>query len=348
MFRAAYNRAAISVRLAPMTPVSVSDRANEDPSRPEAALPRMLSASGETPFLPAATIRGALRAACAQVLRKGSIYVCMAADEKASCSGFYAELRRRMRRGEENAGEGVPAGMMNAVLALRQAPERMPYAAGCPACRTFGSTQQAGKIFVSDGLPFPCEPQQDVDGRYGQGSKRGRLVETRAAAGPDRRQEGPPAFMEVMAGGFVEAEITIENFEVWQLCIVAAGLRVVSEGIVRIGSGGRRGMGRVAVKFTGFEAVQRGPLRGAGSIAGVGEVRRAGPRPGPAEGDRISAAALGKVAPEGSDEPADFSRRIDGIEERFIAREGKAEEFLAGRLLQEPAWEAFLRRERAG
>ncbi len=70
-----------------------------------------------------------------------------------------------------------------------------------------------------------------------------------------------PFDIEVLVQGKFKTSLVLENFEVWQLGLVALTLRALNDGLVKIGFGKNRGFGEVNVSVTQavLEMAKRAP-----------------------------------------------------------------------------------------
>lgn len=107
------------------------------------------------------------------------------------------------------------------------------YRRSCPICRLFGSTAYGGRLATTDAYAVgqPPRPQQ----RDGVGIDR-------FTGGSYQRAKFD---LEVIVGGTFETQLHLRNYELWQLGLVGFVLKDLEDGLVRIGSGKSRGMGRV-------------------------------------------------------------------------------------------------------
>jgi CRISPR/Cas system CSM-associated protein Csm3 (group 7 of RAMP superfamily) len=112
-----------------------------------------------------------------------------------------------------------------------QKPE-IPYERACPACKLFGCTGTASRIGFADGE-----------------LQRGYRSVVRDMIGIDRFTGGvhPGANMRFHAleGALFSTTVTVRNFELWQLGLLAYVFQDFADGIVSIGFGKSKGFGRV-------------------------------------------------------------------------------------------------------
>jgi len=113
------------------------------------------------------------------------------------------------------------------------------YKNSCRACKIFGNTTLRSRISFSDAYPIGAVKTET---RYGVAISR----LTHAVA------QGP-FDMEVMISGSFKSTIHLENFEAWQLGLVALVFQGINDGLVRVGFGKNRGFGEVEAKMERIE-----------------------------------------------------------------------------------------------
>ncbi len=101
--------------------------------------------------------------------------------------------------------------------------------------------------------------------------------------------------LEMLTKGVFKTQIELQNFERWQLGLLGLVLRDMSDGLVRIGMGKSRGLGRIHVEFDRFEIISYGrpmdSLQGLAARCTSQEVRQYGLFP---ETDHTAALPEGK------------------------------------------------------
>jgi CRISPR/Cas system CSM-associated protein Csm3 (group 7 of RAMP superfamily) len=116
----------------------------------------------------------------------------------------------------------------------RVTPPAERYARACRICQLFGCGGLAGRLSVSDAFLL-AQPAPACN--------------TRSGVGIDRRRgaasEGALFFYEVLERGAFEVTLTLENFELWQVGLVAHLVHEVITGALPVGYGTRRGLGRL-------------------------------------------------------------------------------------------------------
>jgi hypothetical protein len=82
------------------------------------------------------------------------------------------------------------------------------------------------------------------------------LTEKRDGVAIDRvtggAADGAKYDLEVMTKGAFEAHIEVRNFEHWQLGLLGLTLRDMTQGLIRVGMGKSRGLGRIQAQVTSF------------------------------------------------------------------------------------------------
>jgi CRISPR-associated RAMP protein (TIGR02581 family) len=140
------------------------------------------------------------------------------------------------------------------------------YAYSCPICRLFGSTYYGGRLATADAYAVDGAPRPEQ--RDGVGIDRF----TGGAA------NGAKFNFEVITQGRFETSLHLRNFELWQLGLVGFLLEDLKAGLIRVGMGKSRGLGKVKgqvtgvrLDFLGRQAPQpengRLELRGLGSLS---------------------------------------------------------------------------------
>jgi len=110
------------------------------------------------------------------------------------------------------------------------------YQHSCPLCRLFGNTWIMGRLATEDAYAVGEAPKpQQRDGvgidRFTGGASRGAKFE-----------------LEVITGGQFKTALHLQNFELWQLGLIGFVLQDLRDGLVRMGSGKSRGLGKVVAE----------------------------------------------------------------------------------------------------
>lgn len=179
------------------------------PDAPDMAFVRYPTPHGDIPFLPGSSLKGVMRAGVECLLRGLGVNAC--------------DVTRKDRRCKNAASR-------------------------CKSCLLFGSTEGASVLLVEDGMPWPGDATEEERARAAAGLERCRAV--RAGVGINRETGAVgvgPFDYEVLVGASFFPTLRLRNPEPWSVACVAAALRLLDEGVLRIGSGTSRGLGRVLV-----------------------------------------------------------------------------------------------------
>lgn len=236
MLKKTINNCTIEILLEPLDPILVKS-GQATVHGPDMAFVETYKDGNRQVYLPGTSLKGVIRSHAeriARTLRTGSVCNPFAENgDEISCS-------KKLAKEESN---------------------EKAYRESCLACKMFGSTRYAGRVSISDAYPFECNPRpQRRDGvgidRFTGGAFGGALFN-----------------LEVVVGGKFKADISLVNFELWQLGLLAYVLKDMEDGLVSVGSGKSRGLGRVKATIlkTVLSYVAVKPLPG-GEIWGVGNV----------------------------------------------------------------------------
>lgn len=258
MHRLILNRVALTLELAPRTGLLVKEgnkeRALLRPDEPDMQPIRMRVGKDETVFIPGSSLKGALRAAFERHLRG----VARSRDlvERYACNPLDMRNSPCHNAGKRHDGMPLPT---SAEIHARQ----------CLACRTFGSQQIAGRVRFADAVP-PAGPKRRAANR----------LDPRAGVAIDRRTgaaDGGKLFeADVVSGGAFETAIHLHNVQLWQVGLLATLIDELEIGLLRIGGGGTRGLGRVGVELKGLEWWQRGRERVPAGVGALTDEREYG------------------------------------------------------------------------
>jgi len=205
---------------------------------------------------------------------------------------FRSFAERALRTAGVEVCEPLGGGGCGAKLKKEEEDTARIYRQSCMACKLFGHTRLRGRLSFTDFLP--------ADGlrtevRYGVAISR---LSNAVAQGPFE--------METVVAGSFRGTLFLENFEAWQVGLVALCLRALEEGLLRVGFGKNRGFGRMGVIVEGVEleavgGVAQDSLPGVGYLAGE-EMRRA-------YGLRADDSLAGLPPPDAEEGQAFFVRR---------------------------------------
>ncbi len=261
-----YNEALFKLHLRPRTPMLIkAGRSGEealDPTLPDMSFVRTSRpdrAEAEV-YVPGASLRGVLRSHAEKLVRS------IKRDQACDPTQTGGEGRKACFAGESNTGEldGAKA-----------------YTKSCYACKVFGNTALAGRARVGDLYLDPSRAPL-LERRYGVAIDR---VTGAVAQGPFE--------LEVLTDATFVGQLSLRNFTLGQLGLVAAALLDLADGLVPMGYGKSRGLGRVELTFDEFSVrTLRNPsgvLLGVGALADV-ETRKAYALPHP-DRERMSVEA---------------------------------------------------------
>lgn len=228
---------------------------------------------GMTVYLPGSSLKGVLRSYCEGIGRALGLRpeVCNPFDESSPC------------RSEPDPNSEMPVA------------ER--YQRSCHICRLFGSTRLGGRIAIADA--YPTEDTIAAMNATGQ----------RTGVGIDRllgsSYPGALYDFEVVERGAFLTRIKVENFELWQVGLLALALRDLDAGRLRIGLGTSRGMGFVKAE------VQTTEVRYTGLLIENNGTRLLRNRAGEFALEREEYRLLYGVAELMGDEASDYGMRAD-------------------------------------
>lgn len=257
MHRRALNHARLTFGLRPRGPLLVkSGLESADPTRPGMEFVRTRHPLvGETIYIPGTSLKGALRSQAERLLSGLDIVICSPFDKRSGC--------RDNKRDE---------------------PSSATYKRQCLVCRTFGSLSLTGRCSLSDA--YPWDPRAD-DATRAEQAVHANATERRVQVGISRKDgstaEGTLFDLEVAVAGAFWGEARLDNFELWQLGLLAAVLDDVHAGDVPIGFGKSRGLGQLSVDLIALECewLASGGARhlpGAGALSSDDERRAYGLR----------------------------------------------------------------------
>lgn len=175
----------------------------------------------EEVFLPGSSLKGTIRSHAERIARTVNDFAACNPfgtwrDKTLSCSNAL-EVKKRQERIFDLTTPDV-------------------YKHSCPICRMFGNTFMMGRCATEDAYTLGEPPKiQQRDGvgidRFTGGASRGAKFE-----------------LEVITGGEFKTFLHLQNFELWQLGLLGFVLQDLQDGLVRMGSGKSRGLGKVVGK----------------------------------------------------------------------------------------------------
>ena len=238
MFHRFLNDIRFKIQIRPDGPILV--KAGVDASgKAQMNFVRTMRGGRQQVYLPGSSLKGALRAhaeSIARTLRGDSV-----------CNPFNTHYRKK---GENNSPWGLP----NCYDTMSEGSKNLTptdrFRFSCPACQLFGSLISAGHFSASDG--YLLEPESTADPEIRDG-----VAIDRFSGGTYK--SGKFQF-EALSDGIFEATLILHNVAWWQVSWIALVLRDMCDGMLPIGMGTSRGLGRIqtsiekmTIDLVGFE-----------------------------------------------------------------------------------------------
>lgn len=214
MFRELKNEAKISVVLHTKSPLSIrsADGKLMDPTVCDMQCIKSRYQGKNTVIIPGSSLKGVIRSRYEKIARLFGSDCCNILDRNKCCHK------------PKNWNE-IPY----------EEQGRYVYQSMCPACKLFGSTEIASRIYFADAYPMgECV----IGERTGVGINR----ITGAA------QKGALYDFEVVEDGRFLVNITLKNYELYQMALLMFVLKDLDEGYVSLGAATTRGNGRMEVE----------------------------------------------------------------------------------------------------
>lgn len=304
MFRKSYNRAVLRVRIDTVTPLRIgAGDIGLDPSGADLTCVRTRhGVHGTTVYIPGSSLKGVIRAAAEAGVRGRQL----AGGVLGACDDPLDHKDQARSCGARYQSDA-------------EAPGHVIHKAHCLACRLFGSPAIKGRASVRD--LFPWRDDAGPGDRHAPGGDNhtsANRLELRHGVAIDRMlgsvRHGPFDQELVPAGVSFFGDIALENYQVWQLGLVAEALDQLTCGIAQLGSSKSRGLGVVTAtveRIVHEQAGRRPQPCGVGHLATADECKAYG---------FVAEAAL----PSGTGAP-------HGLAMRFDVRDGAAAWLDAGR-----------------
>jgi CRISPR-associated RAMP protein (TIGR02581 family) len=223
MHKKLVNELRLTFRIKPQGPLLIKSgrEAGADPTLLDMNFVRTTHAElGRTVYLPGSSLKGTVRSYCEKIGRTVGLKVCDPLDMRNSCG------RRLERMAKTVSGAEIHQKL-------------------CPICRLFGHTVMASHIRFSDAYPTPETVRMvndETEERDGVAIDR---VSGAVAVGPFQ--------LEVVTRGEFGASLTLRNFQLWQVGLLAVALRDLADGRVPLGFAKSRGLGRVSLDYDRLE-----------------------------------------------------------------------------------------------
>jgi len=222
MHKKLVNELRLTFRIQPQGPLLIKSgqEAGADPTLLDMNFVRTNHAGlGPTVYLPGSSLKGTVRSYCEKIGRTVGLPVCNPLDMRSSCG------RRLEYKAKTISGAEI-------------------YRELCPICRIFGHTVMAGHIHFNDAYPTPetVEKVNVTSERDGVAIDR---ISGAVAVGPFQ--------LEVVTQGEFETMLTLRNFQLWHIGLLAVALRDVGDQRVPLGFAKSRGLGRVGLHYNNLE-----------------------------------------------------------------------------------------------
>lgn len=266
MLKRMINRAVIEITIEPVDPMLIKS-GQATVGGVDMAFVRTYRRGGDAePFIPGSSLKGVVRSYAEKIcrsLRENPVPVCMP----------YLKPGKELNGEKGQASCGLRIAKYLDQNDLKSIPTSDVYRLSCPTCRIFGSHHFIGRFGISDGL---------LTDEFRESRKA--IFEIRDGVAIDRLTGGPVPKakydLEVLTRAQFGARIEIRNFERWQLGLIALVLRDMIDGLIRIGMGKSRGLGRIKAGVKGFTLTSHGRemthLSGLSSLCSKDECDRYG------------------------------------------------------------------------
>ncbi|MEW6457054.1 MAG: RAMP superfamily CRISPR-associated protein [Acidobacteriota bacterium] len=286
--KAIYNQVNLLLKITPVTPFLIKSGETLDPTKPDMEFIRLKTSfvPQGVVYIPGSSIKGVIRSCAERILRTSNLDVCNIVEEKIeeedkSCSAFYRQYINviKEKRERQNYLESITLRplkkYLSSIVNIPEPPEKLFYSGHCYACRTFGSTNIASRVFFTDIFPwgFGISEQEkkkiatEIENKY---------IQIRPGVSIDRRKgsvKHGPFELEIITGGNFYGEVLIKNYQLWQLSLLFLAFSEIDEGFQKIGYGKTRGLGKVNLKVEELKIEQFGMLKNDSKIRGIGYIK---------------------------------------------------------------------------
>ena len=240
MHKQLLNELRLSFLIAPQGPLLIKSgqEAGADPTLLDMNFVRTTHATlGRTVYLPGSSLKGAVRSYCEKIGRTVKLPVC-----------------NPLKQREKDDGTRVGCGF-RPELQVRGLTGIEIYPQLCPVCQIFGHTIMASHLWLADAYPTPetIEAVNDTEERDGVAIDR---IAGAVAVGPFQ--------LEVVTRGAFEATLTLRNFQLWHIGLLAVALRDMADGRVPLGFAKSRGLGQVTLTYRNLTVSYPGQFGGNG------------------------------------------------------------------------------------
>lgn len=235
MFRKSYNRAVLRVRIDTVTPLRIgAGDVGIDPSGADLTCVRTRHAThGTTVYIPGSSLKGVVRAAAEAGIRGQKL----TGDVLGACDD-------PLDHADKSCGARYQNDSRTPTYAIHKD--------HCLTCRLFGSQAIKGRASLRDLFPWSDSARPgDRLAPGGSNQSSANRLELRHGVSIDRIlgsvKNGPFDQELVPAGVSFFGDIALENYQVWQLGLLAEAFDQLNQGIAQLGSSKSRGLGVVTV-----------------------------------------------------------------------------------------------------
>jgi len=238
MLKKLINSARIEMKIIPIDPLLIKSGQASVSGVNMAFVRTYRNGEKDEPFIPGSSLKGVIRSYAEKIcrsLKDSPVPVCLP----------YLDPKNKAEKGEDRQ---YSCGLLFEKFKKDKNQKTVPtpdvYRLSCPACRLFGSQCFIGRFATSDAYLTKSFKAQGLP-----------VFEIRDGIAINRITGGVangPFDLEVLTRGEFTTSLDIRNFERWQLGLVALVLRDMEEGLVRIGFGKSRGLGRFKARITRF------------------------------------------------------------------------------------------------
>jgi CRISPR-associated RAMP protein (TIGR02581 family) len=213
MHKTRYNAVRLLLDISPHGPLLIKAGGfSANPSLPDMQFVRTYQAgTGETVYIPGASLKGVVRGFVEKAMRTLDDHTTW----RWACPTFPNESQSCARQLE------------------METQSHKVYSRSCGACRLFGHTRLRGRVSFTDLFPSSLVKTET---RYGVAISR---LTHAVAQGPFE--------MEVAVSGTFSGQVVLENYELWQLGLLATALEAMNQGLLKVGFGKNRGFGQVQI-----------------------------------------------------------------------------------------------------
>jgi CRISPR-associated protein Csm3 len=279
MHKARYNLLRLNIQISPVGPLLIkSGGFSTDPSLPDMQFVRTFKAGvGECLYIPGSSMKGVVRSFVEKALRtiddhNSWKWACPTFEKKGedqdpNCAQLMKSNpeKRSSSQGKEEDKIRLEADELEKMKVKKEGSKKELaswdiYRMSCGACKLFGSTLLQGRLSFTDLLPADGM-KIETETRYGVAISR---LSHAVAQGPFE--------MEVAVSGKFAGQVILENYEIWQMGVLATALESMNQGQLKVGFGKNRGFGqvRVNVNCASVEEIATGKdrtvLRGLGGF----------------------------------------------------------------------------------